>query len=369
MRTPRTWSSVLFSACLILLTFPLAQAQPRRATADSGAPSGLVVVRSIRNSPQLDRDLNERALGNPFISGVAYQIHWSDIEAVEGKPDWSKLDALFAAAASSKKWVQLLVYPGFFAPAWALEGAKAQQFPAQYGPEKGKLLALPLPWDDVYLQRWFTFLKQLSERYGGAPAFKVIAAAGPTSVTSEMTLPQSAADLKEWQRDGYTASKFVGAWRKVFEAYAAAFPHQYISLTVGDALNLNEQGRMAPGEGNRVRQAIITQAMDLLGHRFLLENDDLHAGQNHQSPATSFVMSYSGRVTTGLEATCAAENCSPEMGAPGDPVLALRRTIDAGMVRNQAGAHVSYLEIYEPDVLADEMQPVLRYAASLFAGS
>jgi hypothetical protein len=29
--------------------------------------------------------------------------------------------------------------------------------------------------------------------------------------------------------------------------------------------------------------------------------------------------------------------------------------------------HVNYLEIYEPDVLADDMQPVLRYAASLFA--
>ena len=34
---------------------------------------------------------------------------------------------------------------------------------------------------------------------------------------------------------------------------------------------------------------------------------------------------------------------------------------------NSAGQHVNYLEIYEPDVLADEMQPVLRDAASLFA--
>lgn len=31
------------------------------------------------------------------------------------------------------------------------------------------------------------------------------------------------------------------------------------------------------------------------------------------------------------------------------------------------GQHVNYLEIYEPDVLAAEMQPVLKYAASLFA--
>jgi hypothetical protein len=37
------------------------------------------------------------------------------------------------------------------------------------------------------------------------------------------------------------------------------------------------------------------------------------------------------------------------------------------MAPNNAGLHVNYLEIYEPDVLASEMQPVLRYGASLFS--
>jgi hypothetical protein len=78
-------------------------------------------------------------------------------------------------------------------------------------------------------------------------------------------------------------------------------------------------------------------------------------------------MSYSGRIITGLEMTCAAECCSPEMGAPGDAPLALRKSIDMGTQPNSAGQHVNYLEIYEPDVLADEMQPVLRDGASLFA--
>jgi hypothetical protein len=36
------------------------------------------------------------------------------------------------------------------------------------------------------------------------------------------------------------------------------------------------------------------------------------------------------------------------------------------MEPNSAGHRVNYLEIYEPDVLADDMQPVLRYGASLF---
>lgn len=54
------------------------------------------------------------------------------------------------------------------------------------------------------------------------------------------------------------------------------------------------------------------------------------------------------------------------MGAEGDPLLALRKSIDIAMERNSAGRHVNYLEIYAADVLADEMQPDLRYAAALF---
>src|SRR5271170_871369 len=115
-------SAVIFTGALLL--FPAAaMAEPgqSRASTDNSLPSGLVVV--IENKPEQDR-LDLRALENPSISGVALQIHWRDLEPVQGKPDWSRLDQLFAAAESSKKWVQLLLFPGFFTPAWAMEGAK-----------------------------------------------------------------------------------------------------------------------------------------------------------------------------------------------------------------------------------------------------
>ena len=224
-----------------------------------------------------------------------------------------------------------------------------------------------MPWDGVYLNRWFGFLKQLSDRYGRSPAFRIISADGPTSVSEEMTLPETPEDLRKWQSNGYTASQYVRAWQKVFQEYATIFPGQYVSLAVGNGLNINDQGKVQRGEAARTRQVIVDQGMRVLGRRFLLENHDLHAGSDHQSPATSFVMSYSGRVVTGLEMTCAAVNCSPEMGAPGDPPLALKKSIARGMEPNSAGQHANYLEIYEPDVLADEMQPVLRDGALLFA--
>jgi hypothetical protein len=321
----------------------------------------------VNNTPKQDQDLYLKALKNPFISGVAMQIHWSDIEPIQGKPDWSKLDELFTAAESAKKWVELQIYPGFFAPAWALQGVQAEEFSAQYGPGKGTLLRLPMPWDRVYLGRWFAFLKQLSDRYGKSPAFKVITASGPTSVSEEMTLPRTPEDMAKWRNASYTSRKYIDAWREVFQVLATGFPNQCISLVVGNALSLNDQGKMQPQEGQRTRQVIIDEAMRLLGRRFFLENHDLHAGPNRQ-PATSFVIGYSGRVITGLEMRCAAEvgTCSTGMGAAGDPPQGLKKSINLGMEPNRAGQRVNFLEIYEPDVLADEMQPVLQYGASLF---
>jgi len=337
--------------------------EPLLASTDDSAPGGLVVV--IVDKPKQDR-LDLRALDNSSISGVALQIHWGDIEPVEGKPDWTKLDQLFAAAESSKKWVQLLIFPGFFSPPWALEGVKTEQFPIQYGPGAGTVMSLPMPWDNVYLNRWFEFLRLLNEKYGKSPAFRLIGAAGPTSVSAEMTLPSKPEDMRTWQSDGYTSRKYIEAWQKVFQVYSNELPNQNISFSLGAGLNINNQGNIEPGEGMRTRQTVIDQAVGLLGRRFALQDSDLSAGPVQRPAGINLVTSYSGRIITGLQLRTSAERESADMGAAGNPPLALRKCIELGMRPNQAGRHINYLEMYEPDILADDMQPVLTYATSLF---
>jgi hypothetical protein len=44
----------------------------------------------------------------------------------------------------------------------------------------------------------------------------------------------------------------------------------------------------------------------------------------------------------------------------------LKDSIDKGIAPNSAGKHVDYLEIYDSDVTAQEMQSTLSYGASLF---
>jgi hypothetical protein len=353
-----------------LLSVAAAAAQPPQQPAASGVavPSGLVVV--IENRPQQAR-LDLQGLDKPFISGVALQIHWSDLEPLEGKADWSKLDQLFAAADASHKWVQLLIFPGFFSPAWALQGVQTEQFPIQYGPDHGTVAPLPVPWDKVYLGRWFAFLKRLSDRYGTSPAFRVIAADGPTSVSAEASLPPSPEDIKKWQQLSYRPSKYIAAWQTVFEAYAAEFPNQFVSLSQGDGLHINDDGRLDVREHLRTTQGIVEAGMQLLGRRFVLQSSDVHAGPGPHRPNSvvedEFVIGYIGRVITGFQLRTSAERGSAVMGAEGDPPLALKKSLDLAMQPNSTGQHVDYVEVYAPDVVADDLQSVLRDAESTFA--
>jgi hypothetical protein len=258
---------------------------PPSASLGTSLPNGLVVV--LENKPQEPR-LNLQALNNPFISGVALQIRWRDVEPVQGKPDWSKIDQLFAAAESSKKWVQLLIFPGFFSPPWAMEGAQSATFAIQYGPGRGTLEKLPLPWDRVYLGHWFDFLKQLSAKYGKSPAFKVIAAAGPTSVSAEFTLPGTPEDVQKWRSLGYTPSKYIAAWQEVFRLYAAGFPNQYVSLSAGSGLNIDERSNRDARERRPTKEAVIEEGIATLEHRFVLQNSNLDGNPEPVADLTTF---------------------------------------------------------------------------------
>jgi hypothetical protein len=328
-----------------------------------GAPGGLVAVLVNKAGVPVD----QAPFDNPYVSGVALQIHWADIEPADGAPDWTQLDDLFAKATKAGKWVQLLIFPGFFSPSWALAGVKTDQFPLQYGPGAGKVEALPMPWDAIYLTRWLAFVKLVADRYGAMPAFKMVDAAGPTSVSAEATLPQSGADIKMWQADGYTATKYEDAWKTVFAAYAADFPRQVVSLSFGDGIDLNDQGKIAKGQAAITRDAYIKAGMTALGHRLGLQFSNLDGTADAGGPGTAFTIGYSGQVVTGLQLRTSAANAG--MGADGNPPLALRKAIDNGMRPNSAGAHITYLEIYEPDILAGDLQTTLQYGAALFNGT
>ncbi len=186
----------------------------------------------------------------------------------------------------------------------------------------------------------------------------MVAAAGPTSVSAEFTLPSKPEDVRTWLNVGYTPRKYIAAWEKTFRIYASNFPNQYVSLSMGFGLNIDDQGKIAPRERRRTRQEIIDEAVGLLEHRFVLQfsNLDGFPGAGRGPRGVDFVIGYNGRVITGFQLRTSCECHSGDMGAEGNPALALKKSIEIGMQPNTVGRHVNYLEVYEPDVLADGLQ-------------
>jgi hypothetical protein len=113
---------------------------------------------------------------------------------------------------------------------------------------------------------------------------------------------------------------------------------------------------------------VVGRSMRVLGGHLAIQSNDLHAGHAlvEAPDYTDFINSYSGRVITAFEMRGGSKAPFQVMGAAGNPPLALTRSIDKGMAPNKTGQHVNYLEIYEGDVLPNDMQPVLEDAASLF---
>ena len=257
MRISRHWSTVpvLLGMCLWSLSlswaFQLAHAQHNQqpASARTNKPHGISVVNSIdpnrvgRLFDTSNPTLN--AYSNPNTSGLTFRTSWADVEPEDGKFDFSKIDTVFANAEKNGKWVELVLIPGFGTPGWAMRGAQSGMFAIPYGPGKGTLLPLPVPWDQTYLSRWFTFLKVISHRYGDKVSFRKIAAAGPTCVSAEMSLPDSPNDIVQWEKFGYTTQKYLNAWRQTFSAYSSIFPRQYFSLALHLALPVPDRRQKA----------------------------------------------------------------------------------------------------------------------------
>jgi hypothetical protein len=195
----------------------------------------------------------------------------------------------------------------------------------------------------------------------------MVAVTGPTSVSDEQTLPNSIADLKKWQADGYTPTKFLNAWKMVLKAYAAHFPGQYLSLSgVGGGLSIDDMGKIDKSQRATTRQAVADQAAKILGEHFALQYNNLDGTSRPDAQGgLAFVSGFIGSAVTGYMMRATATGTG--MGDPGDPPpMRLKDAINKGMALNGAGQHVDFLEIYEPDILAADMQPVLEYGASLF---
>jgi hypothetical protein len=290
---------------------------------------------------------------NPAVDGIVIRTFWRNVQPAPDMFDWSFIDSQIQAASASGKKVILVVLPGAFTPAWALQGVQTAQFVVDYGFVQGQTVTLPLPWDATYLSRWFAFVHVLGQRYDSNPAVVNVPATGPTSISEEMSLPNDPTAVTEWKQLGYTLQMYESAWQQTLAAYTQSFPTTQISQTFYPGLAIPD----ASSE-SATRVDLANFAFNRYGQHVAFQENGLSARKNAPSLGYDLVQQYSAKTTVGFEMGTSATEKPDQMGGA-TAVSALRASVDLGLA-----AGVKFLEIYEKDELNPTLQPILAHMHS-----
>ena len=329
----------------------------------SAPPTGLVAFTIYQKGKV---PFPEQVFNDPLVSGVALAMRWDTLEPAPNTFDWSALDCVFAQADSHHKFVTLAVTPGFESPSWVLElpGVQTQTFKFAYFTDNAPPRPLPLPWNEQYLHAWFTFLGALSDRYANNPDLRLIGVGGPTSVSTEMSLPgrrtgdtalpasAHGSDIAEWIALGYTPAKYVKAWTESFDHYHQLFPHQHLGLALYPALPIGNNG----AEDTHAAVTTMTSVIDAgmrYKEQFDLQENGIRGGAAQPSdPEYSAVRNHCGEIVTGLQNSKSA-TIDPAYQGP------LNNALD-----HVLAAGVDFWEVYVSDVDNPSMTDVLKRASS-----
>ena len=326
----------------------------------SSPPTGLIAYR-IYQPGQVP--FVSQVFTDPFINGVDFSVPWKDLEPALNQFNWAVLDCVFSQADQHGKFVVLTVVPGFETPAWvlALPGVMTQSFMFSYSNDE-PARPLPLPWNQPYLDSWFTFLATVAGRYEHNPAFRVIEVGGPTSVSTEMSLPDQTSgdtalppstggsDIAEWMKLGYTPATYVAAWKTTFAAYHRLFPDQYLALSLFPGLPIGNTGGMDPSSADSTPLDIIAAGLQYSQSLVLQENGLEGLAAPRPDPEYNFVKARCGSVVTGLQNAGMATAALRDKGT---------LSLDVGRA---VAAGVDFLEVYQPDLVNPAVTGLLTSA-------
>lgn len=99
---------------------------------------------------------------------------------------------------------------------------------------RGQMQTDPAFWDERYLAQHLPFIKALGQYLDGRDGLEFVDI-GSIGEWGEMHLARWTA--AQFEATGYTHSRYVQAYRRVIDAFAAAFPHSRVFLNIGGPEN------------------------------------------------------------------------------------------------------------------------------------
>jgi Beta-galactosidase len=313
--------SLVFLAALSLAPMASAQSKPW--------PAGIIRFFSTYvSNPQDDPSWN-----NTNLDGVRLRPTWSDLAPTSSTYDWTSVDQIFAIAAEHGKFVGLSVAAGLYSPQWVYDAGAYQ-----YQLHDGSGQTMTLPWDPVFQNKYFKFVRAMSRRYESNPSLHYIVITG-LGQNVESYLSATAADDAALEALG-GIDAWVGAAERIISVYARAFPTTPFFITAARVFT-NDYDQVA-------LQQVIDWAAARYPGRFGIMNATLNANSSTVYYPNEAIYEYRTTQPVGFQMLCSSINDPQRLGGT------LQQALTAGV---DLGAE--YVEVYQSDADAPENQAVL----------
>lgn len=215
----------------------------------------------------------------PFVNGITFWTTWEKLEPEEATYDWSPLDLLFAAVGGQGRFVNLGVMPAIY-PEWLAayedgRGRRVEMFAYDdqvQGRQKEVTKRKPFPLDEVYLQRYYSLMSKLAERYRNQQALNHVVVGGPSNGTGfETAIHMAKRDINDvrtrvTQIAGETYDQaLANAWIRATETFHTCFPNKMLSLAL--TVNMASLDKKVP-RSERTARMILNQ-LERRGYDFV----------------------------------------------------------------------------------------------------
>lgn len=355
-RLHRPFAALAVAGLLFFGIPPMVLAQ---SSNESQSPRGLYSLTGV------GRSISDAALTNQNISGITVRASWTDVEAQKSVYDWNYVDAQLDRIRAAGKQASLIVVNGGMAsPSWLFdEGVETFSFVNTNGYQSSyrQQVRIPVFWDPVLLGHQKRLIAEMGKRFASRPELRSVSAQCANASTDDWRIPGSAEDIAAWTRLGFDPDRLAEACIDILDATMVAFPRQYVRMAIGRV-----PGGLA-GSPDYVAEKVIDHARATYGDRLIPMRHNLAA--NTPNPQTTdrlhgWQVLYDARPSVAGQMLWPAldtTSCRLNGGSsPCSPATTLGQAVEVGIAYG-----MQFIEIYESDVRADELQATISRLASL----
>lgn len=282
-------------------------------------------------------------LQNTMVYGLSWRFRWAKIEPEEGQYNWEPIEVSINSTAKAGKKTMLRVTAGIHSPEWVYrQGAQRFEFNRNHlaHPENYPAnLRMPIPWDEIYLARWESFIQAFGRRYHGNPNIYSIQMTGGGHI-GEMNLPKA---YPKWQQAGYRDEKLIAAWKRIIDAYQRAFPNTPTNLDINEPL----------GKQSNVLEPVVSYVLTMYPGKVYLQHNGLKADFPHDHRIRRILREAATKTVVGYQMVGGKGFLERQIG---DRWTAFRHAWEDG---------ARYLEVYASDLRDPAQQEALQRLSTL----